>query len=194
MDTATTVALSSACLTALVALVGYWVTQHIKRRETKSQMYAQALQVIHDYQELPYLICHRADSEPATRSALAKQISDVFARLHLYQTLLALDSPVVSDAYIKLFSHTRRQGGPHRHQAWNTPPAAADSDMTRSAHYYYDNVAQLEACLLAMRRELRPWGWTQRRDTRKKVINPDRSQLDWRRPQAISDDDQPSSS
>ncbi|MEE4419566.1 hypothetical protein V2J85_09395 [Streptomyces sp. DSM 41528] len=175
----------------MVALAGYWVNQHMKRRETKSQMYAQALQVIHEYQELPYLIRHRADSDPATRSALAKQISDVFARLHLYQTLLAMDSPVVSDAYINLFSHTRRQGGPYRHQAWNTAPVSSDSAMTQSANFYYDNVAQLEAFLLAMRRVLHPWGWMQRRDTRKKVANPDHSQLDWRRPQTIPDNDQP---
>ncbi|MFE4017762.1 hypothetical protein ACFXPZ_10165 [Streptomyces sp. NPDC059101] len=191
MDTATKAALASALLTALVALAGYWVNQHMKRRETKSQMYAQALQVIHEYQELPYAIRHRVDATPATRSALAARVSNVFGRLHHYQTLLAMDSPVVSDAYVNLFSQTRKQCGEYRKQAWNSPPIATDPEMPGSTRFYYDNIAAMDACLLAMRRELRPWGWMQRKNTRKRMADLDRSRPDWRRPRAVSDDDRP---
>ncbi|MGV9423722.1 hypothetical protein ACWDO7_05440 [Streptomyces sp. NPDC003656] len=165
MDTASTATL----ITALVALTGYWVNQYSKRREHKSRMYAEALQAIHSYEDLPYVIRCRPGSDPATRAALAQQISDVFTKINLHQNLLAMDSDVVGEAYADLFLQTRRLGGPHRKEAWNAPPVATDAEMSGRVYFPYDNEPEQELCLLAMRRELSPWGWLLRGPTRRKL-------------------------
>ncbi|MGW5097198.1 hypothetical protein ACWEQ1_22305 [Streptomyces nodosus] len=163
-------AVSTATLiTAAVALVGYWVNQHAKRRENKSRMYAEALQVIHSYEDLPYVIRCRSGSDQVTRAELAQQISDVFTKINLHQNLLAMDSGVVGEAYADLFRQTRRHGGPHRREAWNSPPVATDAEMSGRTYFPYDNEPEQEICLLAMRRELSPWGWLLRGSTRRRL-------------------------
>ncbi|MCX5318151.1 hypothetical protein [Streptomyces sp. NBC_00154] len=100
-------------VTAVVALIGYWSNQHIKRRETKIRVYAEALLAIHHYEELPYAIRHRKQAEDGeVRAELAEKMSDVFARINYYQTLLNMDAPVVGQAYAALFARTRQYGGP----------------------------------------------------------------------------------
>ena len=174
--------LITALITALVALLGYWINQHAKRRENKSRMYAEALQVIHSYEDLPYVIRCRPGSDQATRAALAQQISDVFTRINLHQNLLAMDSDVVGEAYADLFRQTRRHGGPHRREAWNAPPVATDAEMSGRAYFPYDNEPEQEICLLAMRRELSPWGWLLRRFTRRKLSRLRRVRPQWSEP------------
>lgn len=185
----------SLVVTAAVALVGYWSNQHIKRRELKIQAYTEALQAIHLYEELPYMVRHRKESSAEERAALAGTLSDVFAKVHHHQTLLSMDSPVVGEAYAALFSRTKQQGGPYRREAWNTSPVACDAQMPGAAYYPYDNQAEFDACLLAMRRELSPWGtlvrWrTRRQFTARLAHRPPRWEPEWmrqRREQALTD-------
>lgn len=158
MTSGSQITLTVGVITALVALIGYWSNQHIKRREAKAQLYTEALQAIHDYEELPYMIRHRAGSDGEIRASLAQRVSDVFAKIKYHQTLLTMDAPVVGAAYTELFSRTRQHGGNHRRDAWTASPVTADEEMPGAAYYPYDNGLELEACLLAMRRELSPWG------------------------------------
>ncbi|MFH8618157.1 hypothetical protein ACH4E8_24250 [Streptomyces sp. NPDC017979] len=166
MDAGSRITLAVGIVTAAVALIGYWINQRINRREAKMQMYTEALQVIHHYEELPYAIRHRQGSDAEVRAALAEKISDVFARLNYHQTLLTMDSPVVGEAYAVLFARARRYGGPHRREAWNTAPVSSDAEMPAAAYFPYEHQPELEACLLAMRNELTPWGWVRRRRIR----------------------------
>lgn len=68
-----------------------------------------------------------------------------------------MDSPLVGESYAGLFARTRQHGGPHRKESWNTAPITSDEQMPGAAYYPYDNSDELNACLLAMRRELTPW-------------------------------------
>ncbi|MFB7956892.1 hypothetical protein [Streptomyces sp. NPDC056045] len=169
MAIANQITLGLGVVTAVVALIGYWANQHIKRRETKSQMYAAAIQAIHEFEELPYIIRHRKSSGSEVRAELAEKLSGVFSRIKYHQTLLNMDSPVVGQAYTDLFTHTRRHAGPHRKEAWNTPPVTSDDQMPGAAYYPYDNSHEIEVCLLAMRRELNPWGWLSRPFTHRRI-------------------------
>ncbi|MEU6597262.1 hypothetical protein [Streptomyces flaveolus] len=182
MDAASTATLLAAFTTALVALMGYWINQHAKRREQKSRMYAEALQVIHSYEDLPYLIRCRPASDPETRAALAQQISDVFTKINLHQNLLFMDSYVVGEAYADLFQQTRRHAGPHRLEAWNTPPVATDQEMSGRAYFPYDNQPEQEICLLAMRRELTAWGWLFRPHTHRQIRHLRHRRTPWSEP------------
>ncbi|WP_051879257.1 hypothetical protein [Streptomyces sp. NRRL B-24720] len=187
MDAGSRITLVVGVVTAVVALIGYWSNQHIKRRETKIPVYAEALLAIHQYEELPYAIRHRKQAEDGeVRAMLAEKMSDVFARINYHQTLLTMDAPVVGQAYAALFDRTREYGGPHRREAWNTSPIVADVDMSQAAYFPYDNQDELDVCLLAMRRELAPWGWLVRSVTRRRIEalrtqRPARGESEWMR-------------
>ncbi|GAA2721632.1 hypothetical protein [Actinocorallia aurantiaca] len=168
--------------TALVALIGYWSNQFIKRRETKSQVYAEALQAIHRYEELPYVIRRRPGASNEIRAELSEKISEVFVRISYYQTLLGMESLVVSEAYTELFKQTRKTGGPYRKEAWGSPIIASDEEISGVIFYPYDNNPELEICLLAMRRELTPWGWIMRRVTRRKIRRLRQDRPSWNEP------------
>lgn len=169
MDTANQITLMLGVVTAVVALVGYWTNQHTKRREMKTQMYAAAIQVMRDYEELPYNIRHRRGTDGEVRAELSAKISEVFSRMNYHQTLLDMDSRAVGQAYADLFTQTRRHGGPYRKEAWNSPPVTSDSEMAGNAYFPYDNKSEIDACLLAMRRELAPWGWMLRPNTLRRI-------------------------
>ncbi|MFF5288350.1 hypothetical protein [Paractinoplanes globisporus] len=59
----------AAAIAALTAVGGYLSTQLWKRRDEKIRLYADALQAVRRYEELPFRIARRADSLPATRTA-----------------------------------------------------------------------------------------------------------------------------
>ncbi|MER5375983.1 hypothetical protein [Streptomyces sp. NPDC002553] len=168
-DASTWITLVVGVVAAAVALVGYWSNQYIKRRDVKIQMYAEALQAIHAYEELLYAIRYRRGSDSEVRSALAEKMSDVFAKINYHQTLLDMDSPMVGTAYEHLFARTRQHGGPFRREAWNTQLVMSDEEMPGGAYYPYDNKVEMDACLTAMRRELVPWGWALRGGTRRRL-------------------------
>jgi hypothetical protein len=167
MSIATEVTLITGIAATIAALTGYWITQHTNRREQRSRVFAEALQAISEYQELPYLIRHRANESEATRSDLTQRISAVFGKISYYQALLQLESRVVGDAYETLFERTRKQGGPHRKDAWESAPLSKDEQVPGSAYYIYDNEPELRHCIASMRRELTPWAALIRARTRR---------------------------
>jgi hypothetical protein len=184
-DVSNWITLVVGVVAATVALIGYWSNQYIKRRDIKIQMYAEALQAIHEYEELPYAIRHRRGSDSEIRSALAEKMSNVFAKINYHQTLLNMDSPVVGTAYEHLFIRTRQHGGPFRREAWNTRPVTSDEEMPGGAYYPYDNKVEMDACLMAMRRELAPWGWVLRRGTRRRLETLRHERPSWREPERM---------
>ena len=182
-DNGNRLTLALGMVTALVDLIGYWSNLYIQRSTARSQVYAQALQAIHRYEELPYAIRHRQGSDGEARTTLAARISDVFADVNYHQTLLTMDSAVVGKAYEGLFARTRQHGGPHRREAWNTPPMSDDTDVPGGAYYPYDNGPERELCLLAMRRELRPWSYLARPATLRRLRALQDARPPWRGPE-----------
>jgi hypothetical protein len=85
------VALLAAIIAGSVAVVGYLITQAANRRERKSRLYAEALSVVREYQELPYRVKRRPASDGATRAELGEQISAVMTKLGFYLRWLQID-------------------------------------------------------------------------------------------------------
>ena len=81
MDSPNLGGLSTAIIAGLVALTGYLLNQFANRRERTSKVYAEALEAIREYQELPYKIRRRPDSNGTTRAALGDKTGDVVSRL-----------------------------------------------------------------------------------------------------------------
>jgi hypothetical protein len=166
-----TTALITASTAALLALLGYWVAQYQKRQERRSEIFASALRVVREYEQLPYLIRRREEDGPATRARLTNMLSRSAAERRYYETLLRLDSPLVADAYRLLLKRTAKKGGPFRAEAWRSPIIRKDVEFPGSADYSYDNSDEWELCLLAMRRALTITGVLYARNTKKRIFD-----------------------
>ena len=64
-------ALVTGVVAGLAALLGFLGNQLANRRERKSKIYAEALEAVQQYTELPFIIRRRPSSDGATRAALA---------------------------------------------------------------------------------------------------------------------------
>ena len=159
----------SATIAALTAVGGYLSAQRWKRRDDKVKLYADALQAVRRYEELPFRISRRADSKPATRERLAGVISDSFVELGHFRALLLIYSREVGDAYALLLNRTHRDCRPHRQQAWNTPPLVRDSGVHLGGKFLFDNKEELALCVSVMRRSLMPTAFFRRRQMRKDI-------------------------
>lgn len=159
----------TAIIAALIALVGYWITQHQKRRERRAEVFASALEAIREYEQTPYLIRRREGPDATTRARLSEGLSVSAARRRYYEAVLCLDSPLVAEAYEVLLRRTRRQVGPYRSDAWKQPVIVKDEDFPGSAYYPYDSEEEWDMCLAAMRSELSAFAALRRRGTRRRL-------------------------
>lgn len=161
-------ALVTAGIAGLVALIGYMMTQAANRRERKSRLYAEALSAVREYQELPYRVRRRPSSDNKTRAELGAQISAVMTKLGFYVRFLQLDSHEVGIAYTDLVNQVRRMGGPYRSQAWRASLVASDEEMPL-VKYPYETEPEMSLCLKAMRHELAFWGFLFRPSIRRSL-------------------------
>lgn len=171
----------AAVIAALAAISGYLTTQRWKRREDRARLYADALQAVRRYEELPFRIARRVDSSPATRERMAGTVSDSFVELGHYRALLLLHSREVGDAYSLLLNRTHRNCRPHRQEAWSMPPPRNDAAAHMGGKFLFDNKPELALCVVAMRRSLHFGAfyraWRTRRDLRELIkvreVDPD---------------------
>jgi hypothetical protein len=164
MGTSEWIALGTAIIAGLVALIGYLVTQLANRNERKRRFYAEALASVREYQELPYRIRRRPSSNAVTRFELSQVQSDIMAKLGFYHAWLQIDSAEVGSAYSHLLDQVRHLGRIHRASAWRMPIFATDEQMADDpVDFRWDIQPELDRCLRAMRRELSFWPLPSRR-------------------------------
>jgi hypothetical protein len=164
------IALLTAIIAGAVALTGYLLNQLANRRERKSKVFAEALGMIYEYQELPYRIRRRAASDPGTRAVLGGLTSDVMTKLGFYLAWLHMESPEVGGAYRLLLDRVRLFGGRFRNEAWKSPLIADDQEMP-STEYLYDDLHDARMlCISIMRHALSPWGFLFRMSDKKKLL------------------------
>jgi hypothetical protein len=169
VNTGDWIVLISGAAAALVALIGYMVNQYVTRNERRRRIYAEALAVVFEYQELPYRIRKRQDSL-ASCSEIALKVSDVFEQLSFYRYLTSFESTLVGQAYGVLIDVTQDQGGPYRDSAWRESPAGAAKEFHfPNPDYNYENQEERTLCLEVMDEELRVLSFLTRRRTRRKI-------------------------
>ncbi|MEU4096400.1 hypothetical protein [Streptomyces sp. NPDC026673] len=172
LETSNQVALLAAGVAALVTVLGYLANQYASRRTQRRDLFASALAAVRAYQDLPYRIRWRARSDEETRAALGELTYTTLEHMQNFRALLELESRIVAMAYTDLVRETRRLGGPFRQSAWRTPPAQGDEAFDQEdPGYRYENQPELELCLMAMQRELRPYGPLLRRATRRRILS-----------------------
>ena len=147
-------ALVVGILAGVVAIFGYTITNAMNRIERRSRIYADAILALVQFQDLPFRVRRRSDSSDATRTIVGQRVRDVQEALSYHVVLLRLDSPRVGTVFAELVKKTREVGVRYRHDAWVSPPATSDADMSLVISYDYHNEAELEECIVLMQREL----------------------------------------
>jgi hypothetical protein len=174
------VVLITGTVAGLVALVGYLLNQLANRRERKSKVYAEALEAVQEYAELPFRIRRRPSSDGVTRAELGGRISDIHAKLAFYGSWLYVDSVVVGMAYRYLVSQTA--GRRYWSKAWAKPVLTQDVEASLVGQYRIDNQPEMDLCLKAMRCELSPWPFLFRRSILKDVETQRKERMTAKRP------------
>lgn len=171
MSSSNWIALAVGVLTALVAAVGYLLNQAANRREHRARIYADALEAVREYEELPIRIARRGIGDAATRTELGGRISDSIVRLGFYRAWLLIESIEVGSAYGTLLDQSHRIGRRYRAEAWTRAPLTTDKEAHLVGLYSFDNKPEWNLCMLVMRRELSVKGRCLRSDTLRRVAN-----------------------
>jgi len=139
----------------LAALLGYLVNSAINRRTERVRRYAEALETIERYCQLPLMFYRLHDSSPETRARLVTMLGDTQVAIAFHRRFLEIDSPRVGKAYNQLADKIGQQNHIYRTEALKSPPVKNDTEIEvpRGA-YRIDNAVELRLCVQAMRREL----------------------------------------
>jgi hypothetical protein len=147
--------LLAAAIAAAVAVFGYVINQHADRRAKKAQFYAEALRAIKELEEMPYKVVKRKDSSPETRDKLGSEISDIFVEISFYRSWLAIDSPLVGEAYRLMARSAISASEQQLRYAWGLPIITDDNDYGLNDQFFGREKPAQAVCVAAMRNELK---------------------------------------
>ena len=148
----------AALIAATAVLIGYLVNQVANRKAEKTKVFAEAIEAVADYQEMPYRIRRRPASDAPTRLALSERVSDIQKRIDFHRAWLVIESAKVGETYEALVSAVRKEAGEHMKTAWKEPLITEDDQMSLGVAYSCpDTQAARAACLTAMQQHLRRW-------------------------------------
>lgn len=126
--------LSGAVIAALITAA---VNQALARRKSLEDerarlrsTFAEALESVVRYKEMPYAIRRRRSDAPgAERVRLSEEMREIQAKLSYYLMWTAGESKSVGDTYATLVTNLRRVAGAACHDAWIAEPASNDAGM-----------------------------------------------------------------
>lgn len=123
--------------TVIAAVIGAIVNAVINRKkfleEERARVrttYAEAMQAVAAYKELPYAIRHRRHDDPVgERIRLSEMGREIQQRLAYYRAWTQAESNQVGAAYAELVRELRALAGAACHRAWTEPAIESDADM-----------------------------------------------------------------
>jgi hypothetical protein len=179
--------ITAALIAAIVAIVGYLVTQTQIRRDRKAREFADALAALCNYVQLPYSIYLRRLAIPkighgdALAEALAeahndvnKRMNEVWSHMHFSQIWLQVESRDVGRKYEELVTEARRDGPESRQRAWEDDLHDIESwaASRRDFGVSLSMACRWRACIVEMRVALQPtWRFRYRQKVREKARN-----------------------
>lgn len=117
----------------LLALWNVMLARRKSREEERARQrtaFAEALQAVAAYKEMPYAIRRRNADEPgAERVRLSETVREIQAELSFHQTWIRSESTSAADAYDALVSAVRRVAGGAMREAWTADPITTDAQM-----------------------------------------------------------------
>ena len=113
-------------------LTGWWMAYRADT-ERRRQHFAEALAVVSEYYEFPYVIRRRGSChQEAERLRISTELRAVQQKIAFHQGWLRTESVQVADAYDQLVSEMRRVAGGQMHEAWKSTPIETDAEMNIS--------------------------------------------------------------
>jgi len=124
-----TATLIAAVVAGVGVLIGFAIDRRVRRSARLAEVYAGALQAVHDYLEAPYRI-RRSSGTAEERFALVAAISDIQSRLEYYGALLATTaSDEVYAQYRVLVAAAKREAGNAMTDAWTARPTRRNAQV-----------------------------------------------------------------
>jgi len=144
-----------AVVAAMTALVGYLLNSASSRRIERMRRYAEALDAVERYHQLPYTFRRRHNETAEIRDEMARMIADVQVTLAFHRRWLRLEAEDLGVAYNALVDKIQLKNKDYRKDALATPPANRDVDIEISPGYRYEDHDERDECLRLMRKHLR---------------------------------------
>jgi hypothetical protein len=143
-----------AVIAAATALSGYLINSAAGRRTDRARRYAEALDAIERYRQLPYSFLRLHNGTTEMRIELARMLGEVQVSLALYRRWLALESPELGAAYDAVVDKIREQNSGFRRDALSRPIADEDLAIEIDRPYKFDDRPQRAELLRIMRKHL----------------------------------------
>lgn len=149
----------SVTIPLILFLIKSLYTDHMKRKERRRKLYAEAFAVCMEYKEFPYVIYRRGKKDPeAERIRISEALRDVQKRLAYYQAWLKTESSYISKAYDELIKQLRELPGKEMKKAWRTKPITKDEQMIIENPIDWSKLDEAaEAYIRAVDHKLVPW-------------------------------------
>lgn len=139
----------------MTALVGYLLNSAAGRRLERMRRYADALDAVERYHQLPYTFRRRHAETAEIRDEMARMIADVQVALAFHRRWLRLDAEELGDAYDALVDKIQIKNKDYRKAALAAPPARKDVEIEISPGYRFDEDNERAECLRRRRKHLR---------------------------------------
>ena len=148
----------AAAIAAVVAVFGYLVNARLSRLSERARAYAEALNAIEQYKQLPYWFYRIHNESPETRVQLAERLGTTQEALAFHRRWLELTSPRVGAAYNAYLDKLQTTNADYREEALTLPPPGRDKDIESVRNRYRSHsAAERAACVSVMRADLRLW-------------------------------------
>jgi hypothetical protein len=144
-----------AVVAAMTALAGYLLNSAAGRRAERMRRYADALDAVERYRQLPYTLRRRHNETAEIRDEMARMISEVQVALAFHRRWLRLDAEELGEAYDALVNKIQLKNKSYRKDALASPPATKDVEIEISPGYKFDEELDRVECLRRMRKHLR---------------------------------------
>jgi hypothetical protein len=129
IDTAVQAAAVAATIAAGATVSGYLLNQSRARSERRAKAFADAMAAMRRYQDFPHRVWRRSISDAAARDRFSEEQSLAGRDVRFHLVWLAIDSPVVGEAFEQLWTVVHQARLFNRDLAWSSPPRATDLDL-----------------------------------------------------------------
>jgi hypothetical protein len=141
-------------IAAATALIGYLLNAAAGRRVERARRYADALNAVEKYKQLPFTFARMHDGTPESRAKLAEMLGETQVALSFHRRWLTLESPELGAAYNAFVDKVRQDNSTFRKDALARPAPATDIEIEIGSPYNYDARTERENCIAVMRKHL----------------------------------------
>lgn len=123
------VAGSSLFTAIVVGFLSWWLRRWGSARDRKRERYAETIQNLVAWYELPYRIRRRVSDDPSELLRVSQQAHKLQERMANDQAWVAMEQRIIGAEYVRCLQALREQVLPCAQKAWNSEPATEPKRM-----------------------------------------------------------------